>query len=71
MRLFLVRHAEAESGDPDELRTLILEQFDPDAIARGGAESVARRELIARAMAMTTTRWDYSPVFDATKQYVR
>lgn len=55
----------------DELRTLILDQFDPDAIARVGAESVARRELIARAMAMTTTRWDYSPVFDATKQYVR
>jgi sulfatase-like protein len=59
-------HPEAE-----ELRTLILEQFDPDAIARSGADSVARRDLIARAMARTTTRWDYSPVFDATKQYVR
>jgi hypothetical protein len=50
---------------------LILERFDPDAIARDGVESVARRELIARAMALTTTRWDYSPTFDATKQYVR
>ena len=62
----LAPHPEAE-----ELRRLILDQFDPDAIARDGADSVARRELIARATAMTSTRWDYSPVFDATKQYVR
>jgi hypothetical protein len=50
---------------------MILDRFDPDAIARHGAESVRRRELIARAMAKTSTRWDYSPFFDATKQYVR
>jgi choline-sulfatase len=61
----------AASHDTKELRDLILERFDPDAIARDGVESVARRELIARAMALTTTRWDYSPTFDATKQYVR
>jgi choline-sulfatase len=54
-----------------ELRALILARFDPDAIARDGAESVARRDLIARAMTRTGTRWDYSPFFDATKQYVR
>ena len=64
-------HNLAPDPRAEELRALILEQFDPDAIARSGAESVARRELIARAMAQTTTRWDYSPVFDATKQYVR
>lgn len=61
----------AGSHDTTEYRELIRERFDPDAIARAGAESVPRRELIARAMAMTSTRWDYSPFFDATKQYVR
>jgi choline-sulfatase len=64
-------HDLAGTTDTKEYRDLILERFDPDAIARHGADSVARRELIARAMAMTTTRWDYAPVFDATKQYVR
>jgi choline-sulfatase len=61
----------ASTSDTKEYRDLILDQFDPDAIAAHGAESVRRRELIARAMAMTPTRWDYSPPFDATKQYVR
>jgi choline-sulfatase len=54
-----------------ELRGLVLEQFDPDAIALDGAESVRRRELVARATALTPTRWDYDPVSDATTQYVR
>jgi choline-sulfatase len=53
------------------LRELILDRFDPAAIAREGAASVRRRELVARAMALTATRWDYSPVVDATRQYVR
>jgi choline-sulfatase len=57
--------------DTTALRARILERFDPDTIARAGEASVRRRELIARAMAMTGTRWDYSPAFDATKQYVR
>jgi choline-sulfatase len=61
----------AGTHDTKELRSMILEQFDPDAIAADGAESVRRRELIARATALTPTRWDYSPPFDATKQYVR
>jgi choline-sulfatase len=64
-------HDLAPHPQAEELRALILDRFDPDAIARSGAASVARRELIARAMAQTTTRWDYSPTFDATKQYVR
>ena len=55
----------------DELRALVLERFDPDAIAAAGASSVRRRELIARAMTLTGTRWDHVPFFDATKQYVR
>ena len=61
----------AGEHDTAELRDLILERFDPDAIARDGAESVARRDLIARATALTPVRWDYSPAFDARRQYVR
>jgi choline-sulfatase len=61
----------AGERDTAELRQAILARFDPDAIACHGVESVARRDVIARAMAMTSTSWDYSPPFDATKQYVR
>jgi choline-sulfatase len=61
----------AAEHDTSALRASILERFDPDAIARAGEASVRRRDLIARAMAITGTRWDYSPVFDATRQYVR
>jgi choline-sulfatase len=53
------------------LRAQILGRFDPDAIAREGAESVRRRELVARATALTGTRWDHQPHFDARRQYVR
>ena len=65
------------SGDPalrdveEALQALVVEQFDPERIAADGRASVRRRELIRQAMARNGTRWDYSPVFDATKQYVR
>jgi choline-sulfatase len=54
-----------------ELVPLILERFDPDAIAAAGRESVARRDVIRRAMERNGTKWDYTPPFDATKAYVR
>ena len=57
--------------DAGELRRAILAEFDPDAIAADGAASVARRELIRRAMALNGTRWDYAPEYDATTMYVR
>jgi len=61
-----------EVGDVEaELHAAILRRFDPDLIAAAGAASVERRELIREAMARNGTRWDYSPVFDATTQYVR
>lgn len=61
-----------EMQDTEEaLHTLILTQFDPDKIAADGAESIARREVIKAAMLRNDTHWDYSPYFDATKQYVR
>jgi choline-sulfatase len=55
----------------EELRAAILERFDPEAIAAAGAESVRRRELIARAMTRNDTHWDHQPMFDARRQYVR
>ena len=53
------------------LRAAILERFDPDGIAAAGAQSVRRRELIARAMTRNETRWDYTPDFDGRRLYVR
>jgi choline-sulfatase len=54
-----------------ELRDAILTRFDPDAIAAAGAESVRRRELVRRALERNGTTWDFAPVFDAARQYVR
>jgi choline-sulfatase len=53
------------------LHGLILEQFDPEHLAADGAASVRRREVIKAAMERNDTHWDYAPVFDATRQYVR
>jgi choline-sulfatase len=61
----------ATREDAGDLRASILETFDPDALAAAGAASVRRRELIRRAMALNGTRWDHSPVFDASAMYVR
>jgi choline-sulfatase len=55
----------------EELRAAILARFDPERLAAEGLASVARRELIARAMQRNGTQWDYQPVFDARRQYVR
>jgi choline-sulfatase len=49
----------------------ILERFNPEQIEADGAAGVRRREVIRDAMARNGTSWDYSPSFDATKQYVR
>jgi choline-sulfatase len=58
-------------GGTDGLERLILERFDPDAIAVDGAASVRRRDVIRRAMERNETTWDYQPFFDARRQYVR
>ena len=55
----------------EQLRAMILERFDPERLAADGAASVRRRELVKAAMERNDTHWDYSPVFDATRQYVR
>ena len=54
-----------------QLRSAILAQFDPDALAQAGRESVMRRRIIKEALKHNDVHWDYFPKFDATKQYVR
>ena len=69
--------APEDAGEPamreveEALHALVVERFDPERIAADGVASVRRRELIRQAMVRNGTRWDYAPVFDATKQYVR
>jgi choline-sulfatase len=53
------------------LHALIVAQFDAERIARDGAASVRRREVIKAAMERNGTTWDYAPVVDASRQYVR
>ena len=58
-------------SEEETLRGLILARFDPDAIAADGDASIRRREIIRQSNARNNTRWDFSPDFDATQQYVR
>ncbi len=54
------------------LHSLLRSQFDPEDIEERVRDSLARRTLIRKAMKKTgLPRWDYQPVFDATKQYWR
>jgi len=57
-------HVELASG----LEALVLDRFDPDAIAADVLASLNRRALIREAMASNGTRWDHTPAFDARKQ---
>lgn len=55
----------------DELRRLVLAQFDPEWIIQDAAAGIARRELIRAAMRRTETHWDYVPDFEESKRFVR
>ena len=59
------------SAVEESLRALILAQFDPQQLAAAATESVSRRLIIKEALARNDTHWDFSPTFDASKQYVR
>jgi choline-sulfatase len=61
----------ALQAQEEELHRQILMRFEPEQIAAAGQLSVRRRELIRQAMVRNDTHWDFSPVFDATRQYVR
>jgi len=54
-----------------ELRALILERFDPDAVEVELRLSLERRTLLRAANEANDLHWDYSPFFDAAKQYCR
>jgi choline-sulfatase len=54
-----------------ELRSRILDTFDPDAVEAELQGSLLNRTVIKQANKLNGTHWDYSPFFDATKQYCR
>ena len=54
-----------------ELRSRILDTFDPDAIEDELQMSLLNRALVKQTTQVNETHWDYSPPFDATKQYCR
>ena len=62
---------EAGGGIEASLQARILARFDPDRLATAAVESVRRRLIVKVALARNGTHWDFSPDFDATKQYVR
>ena len=61
----------AYRGLVEDLRARILATFDPDAIEDDLQESLYKRQLIKETLHVNDTHWDYSPCFDASKQYVR
>lgn len=54
-----------------DLREDLFKRFVPDAIENDVRESLRNRQLIREAMRKTETTWDYTPVFNASRQYVR
>lgn len=62
---------EPHASTVQRLRALIVERFDPDALAAAGADSIRRRLVVREAMARNDTHWDYQPYVDARRQYVR
>lgn len=65
------------AADPDRaddvarLHALLLEQFDPVALAAAAAASVRRRAVIRDAMSATQTRWDFAGDPPSASRYVR
>ena len=50
---------------------VVLSQFNPEELIAAAHESVRRRLIVKEALARNDTHWDFSPHFDATRQYVR
>jgi len=53
-----------------ELKTLILEAFDPEAIEREVRATIRKRQLLKRWEEATGAQWAYAPEFDAHKNAV-
>ena len=56
-------HAETEA----RLRGLVLDHFDPEAIARDNLDSLYRRELINETMQKNGVYWDHATDFNPRK----
>ena len=55
-----------------ELRTALLDTFDPEDIERRVEDSIARRRIIRAAMETSGgPNWDFQPFFDARNRYWR
>jgi len=59
------------AGVEAELHGMLLDRFDPEALARQSAATLRPREIVKEAMRRNGTHWDYTPIFDGTVQYVR
>ena len=54
-----------------QCRVAILERFDPDAVEEDLRISLEQRTLLKAANRANDLHLDYSPFFDATRQYCR
>ena len=55
-----------------EMKELLLRDWDPDATEQRVMASQQERLLLREAVPEAeTTRWDFQPTFDARRQYVR
>jgi choline-sulfatase len=65
------------SGRPEyaeieaQLRALVLDRFDVERLEREGQASIRKRQIVAEAMRRTGVRWDYTPIVDGTRRFVR
>jgi len=55
----------------NELRAAILRRFSPERVLTYLDESTAKRAIVRAANAVNGVRWDYTPVFDGSKRYIR
>lgn len=55
----------------DDLKGRILSKFDPDSIEADIVASLLKRDIVNQAMVLNKTHWDYCPISDGTRQYVR
>ncbi|MDF1513483.1 MAG: choline-sulfatase [Anaerolineae bacterium] len=66
----LIGH-QAYTSIAEELRSLILDTFNPDAVEQKLMESLLRRAVVKQANEVNEVHWDYAPFFDVTQQYAR
>lgn len=55
----------------EELRALLVAEFDIEGLVERGRQSLMPRAIVAAAMRATGQHWDYEPRFDPSRRYVR